>query len=107
MRSKERLRLLLLNMKDRLATPGDVALTSGLPRYEVLASFHVLEALRIIEPVHVRGNFKIYRLTKVGEELLKALENGGEFEVNIVYKPSSESEMSSLGLSKNSSFGGT
>lgn len=75
--------LILLNIKDRLAGPDDIVSASGLPRYEALAAFHVLEALNIIEPVHVKGNFKIYRLTESGEELLEALTEGKEIMVNI------------------------
>ena len=83
MKARERLKLILLNIKDRLVGPGDIASAAGLPRYEVLAAFHVLEALNIIEPVHIKGNFKIYRLTEAGEELLKALTEGKEIMINV------------------------
>ncbi|MEM2550891.1 MAG: hypothetical protein QW168_01860 [Sulfolobales archaeon] len=61
-------------MYAKLFTPGDIVAATGLPRYEVLAALHVLEELGIIELVISKGNYKVYRLTKLGEKLYKALE---------------------------------
>ncbi|MGC8975689.1 MAG: hypothetical protein ACP5KB_05805 [Thermoprotei archaeon] len=72
--SKERLKKILEVMVGRVVTPGDVVALSGLPRYEVLATFHVLEALNIIEVINEKGNYRVYKITDLGLKLLKALE---------------------------------
>lgn len=69
-----RLKHMLSSMKDRVVTPGDVVAATGLPRYEVLATFHILEALNIVELVNSKGNYKVYRLSELGNKLLSALE---------------------------------
>lgn len=61
-------------MYAKLFTPGDIVAATGLPRYEVLAALHVFEELGIIELVISKGNYKVYRLSKLGEKLYKALE---------------------------------
>jgi hypothetical protein len=73
--------MILTALKDRIASPSDVIASTGLPRYEVLASFHILEALNIIEAVYVRGNYKLYKLSELGKKLLDALANGKEFDL--------------------------
>jgi len=60
----------------RLVGPGDVVVRTGLPRYEVLGAFHVLEALGVIEAVYSRGNHKLYSPRPVAEKLLEVLEEG-------------------------------
>ena len=85
--AKEKLLEILEALRDRIASPSDVIAVTGLPRYEVLASFHVLEALGIIEIVYSRGNYKLYRLTSVGEKLLKALKERGNVVINVVTEP--------------------
>ncbi len=79
--AKEKLINILEALKDRIASPSDVIASTGLPRYEVLAAFHVLEALGLIEIVYSRGNYKLYRLTVSGEHVLKALREGREIVV--------------------------
>ena len=71
---RSRLKVILEAMVGRLVTPGDVVNITKLPRYEVLATFHVLEALNIIEVVNAKGNYRIYRLTDLGIKLLRALQ---------------------------------
>ena len=91
MRSREKLTLILEALRDRIASPSDVIAITGLPRYEVLASFHILEALGIISVVYARGNYKLYKLTEVGYELLNALSRGLNFVLRVeVSQPSSE-----------------
>lgn len=70
-------------MKDRVVTPGDVVSATGLPRYEVLATFHILEALNIVELVNSKGNYKVYKLSDLGSKLLKALEKEGEVLIKV------------------------
>ncbi len=83
--SKYRSNLLeiLRALRDRIASPSDVIAVTKLPRYEVLAAFHVLEALDIIRVVYSRGNYKLYQLTDTGYKLLEALETGKPFTVKI------------------------
>jgi len=89
MSSKEKLGLILGALKDRIASPSDVISATGLPRYEVLAAFHILEALGLIEVVYVRGNYRLYRLSKEGEKLLHALLNGTKFTIVVSEKEES------------------
>lgn len=72
---RERLKIMMESMVGRVVTPGDVVAITGLPRYEVLATFHVLETLGIIELIHGKGNYRIYKLTGLGLKLLKALDS--------------------------------
>ena len=72
---RDRLREMIKSMVGKVVTPGDVVSYTGLPRYEVLATFHVLEALGMVEVINEKGNYRIYRLTGLGLKLLKALEN--------------------------------
>ncbi len=60
----------ILNERGTLA-PGDVVSLTGEPRYKVLAAFHCLEELGLIEKVYARGTYKIYQITLLGRELLK------------------------------------
>ncbi len=89
MRSREKLTLILEALRDRIASPSDVIAVTGLPRYEVLASFHILEALGIITVVYARGNYKLYKLTEVGYELLNALSQGLDFVLKVEVSQSS------------------
>lgn len=72
--SRERLKKILEVMVGRIVTPGDVVALSGLPRYEVLATIHVLEALNMVEVINEKGNYKVYKITDLGLKLLKALD---------------------------------
>ena len=73
----------MASMKGRVVTPGDVVSLTGLPRYEVLATFHVLEALGLIELMNAKGNYRVYKLSNLGERLLKVLEDSSEFMIDI------------------------
>ena len=59
-----------------LVSPGDVVVRTRLPRYEVLAAFHVLEALGVIEEVYSKGNHKLYSPRPIAKQLLEVLEEG-------------------------------
>ena len=59
-----------------LVGPGDVVVRTGLPRYEVLGVFHVLEALGVVERVYSRGNYRLYSPRPVAVRLLEVLEEG-------------------------------
>ena len=67
--------LTLLSRKGLLA-PGDAASQLGAPRYKVLAVFHCLEELGLIEAVYKRGSYKVYRISKLGEAIIARLNNG-------------------------------
>lgn len=82
---REKLLTILSALKDRIASPSDIIASTGLPRYEVLAAFHILEALNIISVVYVRGNYKLYRLSDLGLKLLSALGDNKSFDIVIQY----------------------
>ncbi|QIW24280.1 hypothetical protein EWF20_09060 [Sulfolobus sp. S-194] len=77
------IKLVLEAIKKGHVNPGEVVVYSGLPRYEVLALFHVLEDLKLIETIYSKGSHKVYRLTEKGKEILNALEKGLEIEINV------------------------
>ncbi|MEM0374165.1 MAG: hypothetical protein QXV69_04265 [Sulfolobaceae archaeon] len=77
---------ILSTIKAGALNPGEVASKTGLPRYEVLAAFHIFEALGLIELIYSRGSHKVYKLTKKGEEVLEGLEKG--LTIDIVVKES-------------------
>ncbi|WP_369611679.1 winged helix-turn-helix domain-containing protein [Sulfurisphaera javensis] len=77
------IKLILEAIKEGHVNPGEVVIYTGLPRYEVLALFHVLEDLGLIETIYSKGSHKVYRLTPKGEEILEALEKGMQIELNV------------------------
>jgi predicted transcriptional regulator with HTH domain len=89
-------------LKDRIASPSDIIALTGLPRYEVLASFHILEALNIVDIVYVRGNYKLYKLSEFGKKLLEALENGKAFDIIIKSQEEAKAQTSSIAMQSNS-----
>ncbi|MEM1786949.1 MAG: hypothetical protein QXV93_03680 [Zestosphaera sp.] len=90
--SKERLKKILEVMVGRVVTPGDVVALSGLPRYEVLAAFHVLEALNMIEVINEKGNYKVYKMTDLGLKLLKALNEVNKAFIEITIPQTQETQ---------------
>lgn len=66
----------ILDNKGTLA-PGDVVALTGAPRYRVLAAFHCLEELGLIEKAYARGTYKIYQVTLLGRLLLQKAEGKG------------------------------
>jgi predicted transcriptional regulator len=82
-------KIILESISNGHVNPGDVVAKTGLPRYEVLAVFHLLEGLGLIETIYARGSHKVYRLTRKGMDILEGLESGYKMEV-IVNKNSVE-----------------
>lgn len=70
------LKIILEAIKDGALNPGEVVVKTKLPRYEILAAFHILEELGLIETIYSKGSHKVYRLTSKGEEILEGLEKG-------------------------------
>ncbi|QGA55532.1 hypothetical protein GFS03_10995 [Sulfolobus sp. E5-1-F] len=77
--------IVLNAIKEGAVNPGDAVIKTGLPRYEVLALFHILEELGLIEPIYSKGSHKAFRLTKKGEEILEGLKKG--YELHVFVKP--------------------
>lgn len=73
---------LLIKLLDVIATgpvsPSDVVTKTGLPRYIVLASFHILEALGIVKLIYGRGTYKVYVLSEVGMQVLNNLKKDND-----------------------------
>jgi DNA-binding IclR family transcriptional regulator len=80
MDSRAKLVSILSSLRDTIASPSDVVMRTGLPRYEVLGAFHVLEALGIVSIVHSRSNYKLYTLSELGKKILDSMINGGSLE---------------------------
>ncbi len=70
------LRRILEELSKAPSNPGFIAGKTGLPRYDVLASFHVLEILGFIKPIYARGTHKVYTVTELGLKLLQGLIRG-------------------------------
>ncbi len=66
-------RILKVLVEKETVTPGDVVVETGLPRYEVLAAFHFLEALGVVRLIYWKGSYKIYASTRYARLLLEAL----------------------------------
>ncbi len=65
--------------KKGAANPGDIVAETGLPRYLVLAAFHVLHELGMIELIYSKGSHKVYRISEKGREYLHSeMITGGE-----------------------------
>lgn len=73
MDSREMLKRILEAMVDGPVSPGDVVARTRLPRYVVLASFHVLEALGYVKLLYSRGTYKVYVLSDKGRGLMEEL----------------------------------
>ncbi len=68
-------KILSLVSERGLLAPGDAASQLRAPRYRVLAAFHCLEELGLVEAVYKRGSYKVYRISHLGEEVLARLES--------------------------------
>ncbi len=79
---KRELRRILEELSRAPSNPGYIAGITGIPRYDVLASFHILEMLGFIKPIYARGTHKVYTVTELGLKLLQGLIIGG-FELDI------------------------
>ncbi len=101
-----RLRRIIEAMVGRVFTPGDIVNITGLPRYEVLATMHVLETLGIIELINAKGNYRVYRLTELGLKLLKALQRAEKVIINVV-EGGESTEVVSTGEVKDEVLAGT
>lgn len=69
---------------EEVLNPGEVVVMTKLPRYEVLASFHILEELDMIEVVYSKGSHKAYRMTERGKEVLEALKENLPINITVV-----------------------
>ncbi|AWR99628.1 hypothetical protein [Metallosphaera hakonensis] len=75
------LKVILEAVSDGALNPGEVVIKTGLPRYEVLALFHVLEGIGLVEPIYSKGSHKVYQLTDKGKTVLEGLQKGEILEV--------------------------
>ncbi|BBD71719.1 hypothetical protein HS1genome_0108 [Sulfodiicoccus acidiphilus] len=80
----EEIKSVLSAIRDGALNPGDVVVKTGLPRYEVLAVFHVLEGLGLIRQIYSKGSHKVFKLTDKGLEILQALEKGSNVTITVV-----------------------
>ncbi|QKQ99701.1 hypothetical protein GWK48_04220 [Metallosphaera tengchongensis] len=81
------LKLVLEAISEGALNPGEVVVKTRLPRYEVLAIFHVLEGLGLVETIYSKGSHKVYKLTERGKQVLDGLERGEVLEVRTRTEP--------------------
>ncbi|MFP3171782.1 MAG: transcriptional regulator [Acidilobus sp.] len=56
---------------------GDVSQRLNIPKYKALAVVSCLSSLGLLEPLYVKGSYKIYKISALGEQFLeKALKAG-------------------------------
>jgi len=72
------IKILRAILSTSLASPSDVVVKTGLPRYEVLAAFHILEALGVVKEVYSKGNHRLYVARPVAGRLLSVLESDAD-----------------------------
>ena len=59
-------------------SPGDVAQRLGIPKYKALVMVSCLSEMGLLEAIYVKGSYKIYKVSDVGESLIPLLESGSE-----------------------------
>ncbi|MGC9209800.1 MAG: transcriptional regulator [Acidilobus sp.] len=57
-------------------SPGDVAQRLGIPKYKALSVVSCLSEIGLLEAIYSKGNYKIYKLSDLGEAFLVMLEGG-------------------------------
>ena len=75
------LKQILEALEEKPRGPGDVVSLTSIPRYRVLAYFHLLEFFGFIDKVYSKGLYKVYILTNLGRELLEGLRKGVEVKI--------------------------
>ncbi len=81
------LKQILEALEEKPRGPGDVVSLTGIPRYRVLAYFHLLEFFGFIDKVYSKGLYKVYILTSLGRELLESLRKGVEVKIVLETAP--------------------
>ncbi len=81
------LKQILEALEEKPRGPGDVVSLTGIPRYRVLAYFHLLEFFGFIDKVYSKGLYKVYILTGLGRELLENLRKGVEVRIVLETPP--------------------
>ncbi len=81
------LKQILEALEEKPRGPGDVVSITGIPRYRVLAYFHLLEFFGFIDKVYSKGLYKVYILTSLGRELLEGLRKGVEVKIALEAAP--------------------
>lgn len=64
-------------------SPGDIAQKLGVPKYKALAMVSCMHELGLLETVYSKGSYKIYRVSKLGIELLAKADKGQSVEAAI------------------------
>lgn len=92
------LKLVLEALEERPRGPGDVVSLTSIPRYRVLAYFHLLEFFGFIDRVYSKGLYKVYVLTNLGRELLERLRKGVEVRIALETAPAIPSKQENTGV---------
>ena len=90
----DELKKILEALEEKPRGPGDVVSLTSIPRYRVLAYFHLLEFFGFIDKVYSKGLYKVYVLTSLGRELLEGLRKGVELKIVLEAPPSIPSRSS-------------
>ncbi len=77
----DELKRILETLEEKPRGPGDVVSLTSIPRYRVLAYFHLLEFFGFIDKVYSKGLYKVYVLTSLGRELLERLRKGVKLKI--------------------------
>ena len=71
-------------LEQRPLSASDVVSLTSLPRYKVLAYIQVLEALGFLEKVYSKGTHRVYVLSDLGRDALKALKTTNTIRLVVV-----------------------
>jgi len=85
-------------LEQRPLSASDVVSLTSLPRYKVLAYIQILEALGFLEKVYSKGTYRVYMLSDLGRDALKALKTTNTIRLVVVNtKVEEEKQSTSVG----------
>lgn len=58
-------------------SPGDVSQQLNMPKYKALAMVSCLSNMGLLEPLYVKGSYKIYKISLVGQQFLEKAGKAG------------------------------
>ncbi len=62
-------------------SPGDLSQKIGIPKYKALSIVSCLSELGLLEPLYVKGSYKIYRISYIGKRFLERASNASIVDV--------------------------
>ncbi|MGC9112668.1 transcriptional regulator [Acidilobus sp.] len=78
-------------------SPGDVSQQLNMPKYKALAMVSCLSSMGLLEPLYIKGSYKIYKISLAGQQFLERAEKAGTAaaameELLLTQQPANESQ---------------